>query len=581
MTRLAQLSERFSMKSTPTRQKGAQGRHQFGPFVLDPAERLLTQSGRNVVLRAKAFDTLCVLVERAGRLVSKEELMDRVWPGDVVEENNLSQSVSLIRRALGGGSLDYIETVPGQGYRFTAAVSRVQNGGAKPPASAKSPAVGGQSPPRAPETRYANSGDLKIAYQIVGSGPVDIVFVMGWVSHLEYFWRHPLFARFLSRLASFSRLILFDKRGTGLSDRVPLTGLPTLEQRMEDVHAVMDAAGSTRATLIGVSEGGPMCSLFAATYPERTNALVMIGTYAKRVWDKEYPWAPRPDERERFFDTIRRDWGGPVGIEARAPSLALDPEFREWWATYLRMGASPGAALALTQMNSEIDIRRVLPSVRVPTLVLHRSGDMCLKVEEGRFVASLIPGARFVELPGRDHLPFVGAQEEILDEIERFVGSPGVRVDQDSLLTTILATDVPTFGPGASRAVSEFVAQARGDIASFRGRSINPEARNLSAMFDGPVRAIRCASAVQDRAALAGVRARIGLHTGECELRGERLNGMAVEIAERLAREAPLGGVLVSRTVTDLVAGSGIRFYDHGSLPLRRDHGELRLFRVA
>jgi pimeloyl-ACP methyl ester carboxylesterase len=203
---------------------------------------------------------------------------------------------------------------------------------------------------------------------------------MGWVSHMEYFWREPSFARFLRRLASFSRLILFDKRGTGLSDRVPINRLPTLEQRMDDVRAVLDAVGSERAALCGVSEGGPMCSLFAATYPEKTLALVMMGTYAKRVRDADYPWAPSVEERRHFFEEIRRDWGGPVGLEERAPSVADDPRFREWWATYLRMGASPGAALALTQMNAEIDVRHVLPSIHVPTLVIHRAEDQCLKV---------------------------------------------------------------------------------------------------------------------------------------------------------------------------------------------------------
>ena len=259
---------------------------------------------------------------------------------------------------------------------------------------------------RPPETMYARSGDVNIAYQVIGDAPLDLVFVMGWVSHLEYFWREPSFARFLLRLASFARLILFDKRGTGLSDRVPINELPTLEQRMDDVRAVMDAVGSERAALCGVSEGGPMCSLFAATYPEKTLALVMIGTYAKRIRDADYPWAPTTEHRQQFFDEMREQWGGPVGLEERAPSVADDPQFREWWATYLRMGASPGAALALTQMNAEIDVRQVLPSIRVPTLVIHRSEDQCLKVEEGRYVAERIPGAKYVELPGRDHLPF-------------------------------------------------------------------------------------------------------------------------------------------------------------------------------
>src|SRR5688500_17177465 len=289
-----------------------------------------------------------------------------------------------------------------------------------------------------PETHYVQNGDVNIAYQVIGDGDFDIVFVMGWVSHLEYFWNEPHFAAFLDRLASFSRLILFDKRGTGLSDRVPLSQLPTLEQRMEDVHAVMDAVGSERAVLIGVSEGGPMCALFAATYPERTAALVMIGTYAKRIRDDEYPWAPSAEQRNAFIDIVKSDWGKPVGIDERAPSMAADEEFREWWATYLRMGASPGAAVALTTMNAEIDVRNVLPLVRVPTLVIHRTGDKCLKVEEGRYVASKIPGSRYVEFPGDDHLPFVGNQNEILDEIENFVSEMHGGESVDRVLATVM-----------------------------------------------------------------------------------------------------------------------------------------------
>ena len=285
---------------------------------------------------------------------------------------------------------------------------------------------------------YARSGDVNIAYQVTGDAPLDLVFVMGWVSHLEYFWREPTFARFLLRLASFSRLILFDKRGTGLSDRVPINQLPTLEQRMDDVRAVMDAVGSERAALCGVSEGGPMCSLFAATYPEKTLALVMIGTYAKRIRDAEYPWGPTQEQREHFFDVMREQWGGPVGIDERAPSVADDPKFRDWWATYLRMGASPGAAVALTQMNAEIDVRNVLPSIRVPSLVIHRTDDQCLKVEEGRFVADRIPGAKFVELPGDDHLPFVGDQDAILDEVEEFLTGVRHPIEPDTVLATVM-----------------------------------------------------------------------------------------------------------------------------------------------
>jgi pimeloyl-ACP methyl ester carboxylesterase len=247
------------------------------------------------------------------------------------------------------------------------------------------------------------------------------VFVMGWVSHLEYFWNEPSFASFLTRLGSMARLILFDKRGTGLSDPVPISELPTLAQRMDDVQAVMDAVGSTRAVLMGVSEGGPLCASFAATHPEKTAALIMIGSYARRLRAPDYPWGPTAEERDQFCQTIIREWGGPVGIDERAPSRALDPDFRSWWAAYLRMGASPGAAVALTKMNAEVDIRDLLPRIRVPALIIHRTGDRLLKIEEGRYLAEHIPGATMVELPGDDHLPFVGDQLAVVGAVDQFL----------------------------------------------------------------------------------------------------------------------------------------------------------------
>lgn len=270
-----------------------------------------------------------------------------------------------------------------------------------------------------PETRYTKSGEVNIAYQIVGDNGPDLVFVMGWVSHVEYFWTHPRVAHFFHRLAGFSRLILFDKRGTGLSDRV--TTMPNLRTRMDDVRAVMVAAGSPEAVIMGVSEGGPMAALFAATFPERTKGLVIYGGYARRTWAPDYPWAGKPEARERFYRDIEHNWGGIVDLQTIAPSELNDPSFCEWWATYLRMSASPGAAVALAKMNTDIDIRDDLASIRAPTLVLHRTGDRDMNIEEGRYLAHRIPNAQFVELPGIDHLPFAGDQESVLHEIEQFM----------------------------------------------------------------------------------------------------------------------------------------------------------------
>jgi len=430
-----------------------------------------------------------------------------------------------------------------------------------------------------PQTRYTRSGDVNIAYQVVGSGPRDLVFVMGWVSHLEYFWEEPTFARFLKRLASFSRLILFDKRGTGLSDR--LVSLPTLEQRMDDVRAVMDAVGSQKAVLCGISEGGPMCNLFAATYPERTIALVMIGTYAKRIWDTDYPWAPTVEQREKFFQEIEQKWGGPVGIYERAPSVAHDPRFREWWAAYLRMGASPGAAVSLTRMNAEIDVRQILPSIRVPTLIVHRKGDRCIKVEEGRYLSERIPGSKYVELPGDDHLPFVGDQEAILNQMEEFLNTLQENAEPDRVLATLLFASVTSsqrLMESSDRMDSRDYDQAlRKELARFRAKEIHTGTENYLAAFDGPARAIRSACALTALASRYDIEIRIGLHTGECDSFGDRLQGLAVDTAEQIAAKAQSGEVLVSSTVKDLVAGSGIAFEDRGVHSLDSQE-EKRLF---
>jgi pimeloyl-ACP methyl ester carboxylesterase len=366
---------------------------------------------------------------------------------------------------------------------------------------------------------------------------------MGWVSHLEYFWREPSFAQFLRGLASFTRLILIDKRGTGLSDRV--VELPSLEQRMDDVAVVMEAVGSTRAALMGVSEGGPMCSLFAATHPEKTAALVMIGSYARRLRDADYPWGPTRAEHDRFCETILAEWGGPVGLEQRAPSVAHDEAFREWWATYLRMGASPGAAVALTRMNALVDIRAVLGAIRVPTLVVHRTGDRTLRIDEGRYLASHIAGARFVELPGDDHLPFVGDQRAVLDAVETFLRG----LDQAPADTRVLATAL-------------WVRSEPGDFASivarYRGAMAQQSDDGFVATFDGPARAVRAAAEIVGAAAREGLAVSAGLHTGECDIAPAGVSGPAVDAARELADAARPGEVLVSRTVTDLVSGAGL-----------------------
>jgi pimeloyl-ACP methyl ester carboxylesterase len=534
----------------------------FPPFPLDLVAGRLSCDSKPVDLPPKAFRVLRFLAERAGQLVRKEDLLDAIWPDVHVGADVLKVTISEIRKVLDDTCRDprFIETAHRRGYRFIARTDT--------PA-----APAGTSDTAVPATRYARSGDVNIAYQVLGEGPLDLVFVMGWVSHLDYFWTEPTFARFLRRLSKFARLILFDKRGSGLSDRMPIDGLPTLEQRMDDVRAVLDAVGSKRAALCGVSEGGTMAALFAATHPERTAGLVMIGSYAKRLRDSTYPWGPTAAEREDFLAEIATKWGGPVGLEERAPSMAADPEFRRWWAAYLRTSASPAAAVALTRMNSEADIRSILPTIRIPTLVLHRTGDRCLHVDEGRYLASQIPGARFVELPGIDHLPFVGDQDAILNEVGEFLDGVGNTPRVAPVLATALSASFESVNGECQPTAREWLRLRHHivrELAWFRGCECNQGADSLLASFDGPARAIRCASAIAYHASLMGIRIRAGVHIGECETTGTGIRGAAVEIAQQIARYAAAAEILVSTTVRDLVSGSGIRFQHKGTL----DHVE-------
>ncbi len=517
----------------------------FGEFRLDPVSGHLYRGQQIVALAPKAFTLLQLLAGQAGRLVSKPELLAAVWPGVFVGDDVLKSTIRELRKALGDSSSGprFIETAHRRGYRFIAPVTTVA-----PPPSTLAPGT--------PRVSYARSGSVNIAYQVVGSGPLDLVFVMGWVSHLEYFWNEPSFARFLTRLSAHARLILFDKRGTGLSDAVPVSELPSLDTRLDDVRAVMDAAGSRRAVLMGVSEGGPLCSLFAATYPEKTESLIVIGSYARRLWDHDYPWGPTPEQHDRFCQTIIDEWGGPVGLEERAPSVAGDAAFRAWWSAYLRMGASPGAAVALTRMNAAIDIRDVLPSIRVPTLVVHRTGDRCLRVEEGRYLASRIPGATFVELPGIDHLPFVGDQEALLTVVEDFLA----RGHQRQFPTASLATVIAVASEATAGELDLITRLFERECQYFRGRPLASTTGSAAAVFDGPGRAVQCALSVVGIARQSRIDARAGVHIGEFD--ATRGDGPLRAAAAAIATAARNHEVSASRGVIDLLAGSGLTFDD-------------------
>ena len=442
-------------------------------------------------------------------------------------------------------------------------------------------------PSARPETRYAKSGDVNIAYQVVGEGPLDLIYVPGWISNLELMWDEPAHAHVLDRFASFSRLILFDKRGTGLSDPVPLDRLPTLEERMDDVRAVLDAVECEQPAVFGFSEGGNMSVLFAATYPERTRALVLYGVFAKRIWSPDYPWAPKPDDRAREIDELERNWSERMDLDMLAPSE--DDAFKDRMATYFRRSASPGAAAALMRMNTQIDVRDVLPTIQAPTLVLHRKDDLDASVEEGRWIAGRIPGAKFVELPGDAHTLWAGDTDSIVDEIEEFLTGARRGPEPDRVLATVLFTDIVGSTERATEVgdrrwrelLERHHALVRHQLERYQGREVDTAGDGFLATFDGPARAIRCASAAVDGVRSLGLEIRAGVHTGECELLGDKVAGLAVHTGARVAGAAGPGEVLVSQTVKDLVAGSGLEFEDRGAHELKGVPGEWRLYAVS
>jgi class 3 adenylate cyclase len=437
-------------------------------------------------------------------------------------------------------------------------------------------------------TRYARSGGVNIAYQVVGEGPFDLIWVPGWVSNIEASWEVPEYARFLGRLASFSRLILFDKRGTGLSDGVSIENLPGLEQRMDDVRAVLKAAGSKRAAVFGASEGGNLGILFAATYPDRVRALVLAAVYARRIWSPDYPWAPTPEEREEEHALLEREWSGEMDLQTLAPSAAGDPVLMRRISTFFRRSASPGAAVALNRMNTQMDTRPVLPTISAPTLVLCRTDDREVSAEEDRWIAGQIPGAKYVELSGDDHIPWLGDSDALLDEVEEFLTGVRRKPDPDRLLATVLFTDI--VGSTAKAAalgdrrwrelLEQHHALVRRELDRFDGREVDTAGDGFLATFDGPARAVRCACAITEAVAELGLEVRAGLHTGECEVTDGKVRGIAVHIGARVASEAGAGEVLVSSTVKDLVAGSGLRFLERGPIALKGVPGEWVLYLV-
>jgi class 3 adenylate cyclase/pimeloyl-ACP methyl ester carboxylesterase len=435
-----------------------------------------------------------------------------------------------------------------------------------------------------PEIRYAKSGGNYVAYQVIGEGPFDLVWVPGFVSHIDLLMEWPLSANFFRRLASFCRLILFDKRGTGLSDR---TGpILTIEERMDDVRAVMDAAGSERAALFGFSEGGPMSIVFAATYPQRTSALILYGSYARLTWAPDTVWGRTEEQQAAHLNSFEETWGQGNSIDLYAPSLAGDQELRRLFARFERLSATPGAAQTLVRTIYAIDVRQVPPTIGVPTLVLHRTGDM-VNVEHGRYLAHHVKEAKYVEFPSPDHLPWVGDSNSILGEIETFLTGQRreTEAESDRVLATILFTDiveatkrlVELGDRGWRDVLTQHHSLVRDQLARHRGREIDTAGDGFLAAFDGPARAVRCGRAIVDSVRKLGIHVRAGVHTGECEVIGEKLGGIAVHIGARIGALAAPDEVLVSRTVSDLVAGSGLRFEERGTHSLKGVPGSWQL----
>jgi pimeloyl-ACP methyl ester carboxylesterase len=443
-----------------------------------------------------------------------------------------------------------------------------------------------------PETHYATSGGVSIAYQVLGDGPFDVVYVPGFVSHLELRWRVPSFSASLAELAEFSRLILFDKRGTGMSD--PVGDAPTLETRMDDLRAVMDAAGSQRAAIVGVSEGGPMSVLFAATYPARTAALVLRSGFARTMWAPDYPWGRTEAQYQQELERQLQIFGPPAESLAAVRALAdwIDEDVPAI-AEYFRWCSSPGAWKALVAMNKDIDIRHVLPAIRVPTLMLHGTADGSVPIEAARWMATRIPGAQLVEIPGGGHLHFARDWPLVNAEIRRFLtdvweARAWEEAEPDRVLATILFTDIVASSERAAELgdrpwrelLDRHNASVRRELLRFRGQEVDTAGDGFLATFDGPARAIRCACSIVDTVKDLGLDVRVGLHTGECELTDGKITGIAVHTGSRVASVAGAGEVLVSHTVKDLVAGSGLRFEDRGAHELKGIQGEWRLYRV-
>ena len=557
----------------------------FGDFELDRNLYELRRKGRPLKLERIPLDLLFLLGDRRDHLVTREEILERIWGKGIFlnADNAINSAMRKIRRALHDDpeTPQFIVTVPTKGYRFVGAIREPDP---QPSQRAKANADDTALSTAAP-VRYAKTGDVHIAYRILGNGPRDIVMIPGTLSHLELLWATPSYQHLLERLTAFARVILFDKRGQGLSDRV--VAEQTLEERIDDVRAVMDAAGSKRATIYGWSEGGPMSLMFAATYPKRVTALVLYGTFASV---KDQPWAESRERWEEMIQEWESRWGEGILLRVNAPSMANDPASVEWCGRLERASASPGSIVALMRANYEMDVRHILPTIAVPTLVMHRTEDALVPVAAGRYLAEHIVGARYAEIPGTDHTVTDSSTHDIIaDEIEEFVTGALHRPEPDRVLTTVIFANVEQSSASKSqigedrwsKLIKSSCEVLHTELTVFRGRELRTFGDGLMATFDGPARAIKFASSAREKIRGLGLQLRAGLHTGECELIGNDVRGTAVDIAAWVASLANPDEVLLSSTVKDLVAGSNLQFIDRGVHTFEAATSEWHLFKTG
>jgi pimeloyl-ACP methyl ester carboxylesterase len=541
----------------------------FGDCRIDTSRFEISRGGRALPVEPQVLELLIALIDNRDHVVQRDELLERVWKGRIVSDTTLSSRVKTARQIIGddGSRQEYIKTIHGRGFRFVGTVE----------VETRAPAETEKEPPRPtavdrPPTRYARSGDIHVAYHLFGSGPVNLILCPGFVSHIDNYWDNPPLNRWLGQLGGLARVAIFDKRGTGLSDRV--STLPGMDERMDDVRAVMDAVGFDTAFVMGISEGGSLAALFAAHHPTRSDGLILYGSFAQFKH-----WFPDEASLQALFDYIETDWGTGKSLPNFGPSVADDPEAVRWWGKFERLGATPGAAIALMKMNSQIDIFDVLPSIRVPTLVLHPAQDVVIDVEAGHELAEHIPGARYVELPGSDHLPWTGEKAEmIIDAIRHFLEQPAKREKPSRVLATILLVQ-PAIPSAAGMADVE-ASRIKEELQRFRPTRIASQLGGIAATFDGPGRALECAISVSSLLRRAGADHRIGIHTGEVSFDAPTLEGAAVDIAADVANHAGKNEVLASRTVNDLVAGSTIALEDRGEFRLPSIEQGWHLFRV-